>query len=46
MIDVVELKEHVALADYARLVHLAPGVRDLRSEAELFVPTGPRVDPG
>jgi hypothetical protein len=46
MIDVVELKEHVALADYAGLVHLAPGVRDLRSEAELFVPTGPRVDPG
>jgi trehalose synthase len=38
MIDLVEIREHVGLADYAGFAHLAPAVRDLRAEAELLAP--------
>jgi trehalose synthase len=39
VIDVVDIREHVRLDDYAGFVHLAQHVRDLRSEAELCVPS-------
>ena len=39
MIDVIDIHEHVRLDDYAAFAYLAQPVRDLRSEAELCVPT-------
>ena len=38
MIEVVDTRERIRLDDYAGFVHLAQGVRDVRSEAELCVP--------
>jgi trehalose synthase len=45
VIEVVKIDEHTRLDDDAGFVHLAQGVRDLRSEAELCVPklTGRKV---
>jgi trehalose synthase len=38
MIERVDIREHVRLDDYARFLHLAEPVRELRSEAALCVP--------